>query len=134
MKYSAIAALCAAPLALASVLDVAPVRKHKRDAVIIENSSSKSSESVVGGIGGASIQSVQSVQSTEIIIIWTNAGGDAATTTMNQASSASGAALATHTVTVGGAAGLVYTPSSINAAVGDMVLFEFESQNHTVTQ
>ena len=40
----------------------------------------------------------------------------------------------THTVTVGGAAGLVYTPSSINAAKGDMVEFQFQSINHTVTQ
>lgn len=37
-------------------------------------------------------------------------------------------------VTVGGTAGLVYTPSSINAAVGDIVQFNFESKNHTVTQ
>jgi len=40
----------------------------------------------------------------------------------------------THMVTVGGAAGLVYTPPSISAAVGDMVEFTFMSQNHTVTQ
>jgi hypothetical protein len=35
---------------------------------------------------------------------------------------------------VGGTAGLVYTPESINAAIGDMVIFEFMSQNHTATQ
>ncbi|KAF3765811.1 Cupredoxin, partial [Cryphonectria parasitica EP155] len=39
-----------------------------------------------------------------------------------------------HQVTVGGTAGLVYTPSSITAAVGDMVVFTFMSTNHTVTQ
>lgn len=37
-------------------------------------------------------------------------------------------------VVVGGSAGLVYSPNSIEAAVGDMVIFTFMSQNHTVTQ
>lgn len=48
----------------------------------------------------------------------------------------------THTVTVGGlkpvatgmAPALVYTPESITAAVGDMVMFVFMQKNHTVTQ
>ncbi|KAL5615119.1 hypothetical protein BROUX41_005178 [Berkeleyomyces rouxiae] len=44
------------------------------------------------------------------------------------------AAGATHTVTVGGPQGLSYFPESVNAAVGDVVKFEFLSQNHTVTQ
>lgn len=35
---------------------------------------------------------------------------------------------------VGGSAGLVYTPNTINAAVGDMVIFQFMSANHTATQ
>ena len=35
---------------------------------------------------------------------------------------------------VGGSAGLVYTPESVNAAVGDMINFTFMSKNHTVTQ
>lgn len=42
--------------------------------------------------------------------------------------------LMTHTVTVGGDAGLVYTPSEIKAAVGDIVHFIFHKQNHSVTQ
>jgi plastocyanin len=37
-------------------------------------------------------------------------------------------------VVVGGSAGLVYTPNSIKAAVGDMVIFTFMNANHTVTQ
>jgi hypothetical protein len=37
-------------------------------------------------------------------------------------------------VTVGGSAGLVYTPNTIQAAIGDMVIFTFMSLNHTVTQ
>ncbi|KAL7274042.1 hypothetical protein RUND412_003083 [Rhizina undulata] len=40
----------------------------------------------------------------------------------------------TYTVTVGGSAGLVYTPSYISAAVNDSVQFVFMSQNHTATQ
>jgi len=47
-----------------------------------------------------------------------------------------GAALAqsVHNVTVGFNKTLTYMPSSINASVGDIVLFTFESGNHTVTQ
>lgn len=37
-------------------------------------------------------------------------------------------------VIVGGSAGLVYTPETLSADVGDMVIFEFMSQNHTATQ
>jgi plastocyanin len=37
-------------------------------------------------------------------------------------------------VTVGGTAGLVYSPSTINAEIGDIVQFNFMSKNHTVTQ
>jgi plastocyanin len=98
---------------------------------------------------------------TEVVVIWVNGGGGAATTVINQpvtttvtvqanggaaaatssATVATGATSvvsgtgATHTVTVGGAAaGLAYTPSSISAAIGDMVIFTFLSQNHTATQ
>ncbi|KAF2035325.1 hypothetical protein EK21DRAFT_54451 [Setomelanomma holmii] len=49
---------------------------------------------------------------------------------------------ATHTVVVGGlvpvatgmAPALLFTPESITAAVGDMVLFEFMQKNHSATQ
>lgn len=37
-------------------------------------------------------------------------------------------------VAVGGSAGLVFVPDTVNAAVGDSVVFVFHSQNHTVTQ
>ena len=37
-------------------------------------------------------------------------------------------------VTVGGSAGLVFSPNSLQAAVGDMVQFNFESTNHSLTQ
>ncbi|KAI7917393.1 hypothetical protein M0657_004964 [Pyricularia oryzae] len=40
----------------------------------------------------------------------------------------------THNVTVGGPKGLIFEPNEIKAKVGDMVVFKFLSQNHTVTQ
>jgi hypothetical protein len=52
------------------------------------------------------------------------------TTTVAAAASAA----MTHTVTVGGPSGLIYTPSEVSAAVNDVVHFIFESQNHTATQ
>ncbi|KAH6892807.1 Cupredoxin [Coprinopsis sp. MPI-PUGE-AT-0042] len=39
-----------------------------------------------------------------------------------------------HKIIVGANNGLVYEPSSIQAKVGDRVVFEFQSKNHTVTQ
>ena len=35
---------------------------------------------------------------------------------------------------MGGSAGLVYTPNSVQAAVGDTVRFTFKEKNHTATQ
>ncbi|KAG0633490.1 hypothetical protein HOY80DRAFT_1104999 [Tuber brumale] len=40
----------------------------------------------------------------------------------------------THTVTVGGMVGNIYTPDQVMAQVDDVVHFVFMSQNHTVTQ
>ncbi|KAH8821192.1 hypothetical protein F5884DRAFT_77758 [Xylogone sp. PMI_703] len=122
MKFSAIAALCAAPLALAGVLK-ADVMPRGNEMI---NVGSKGSGSVV----------IQETVINEVIIIWVNVGGGATTSTVNAASTVNSAAAAikTHTVIVGGDAGLVYSPSSVQAAVGDMVVFTFMSQNHTATQ
>jgi plastocyanin len=38
-----------------------------------------------------------------------------------------------HVIVVGGPAGLVYTPSNIQAQPGDTVTFQFHEKNHTVT-
>ncbi|KAH8155871.1 uncharacterized protein LAJ45_00883 [Morchella importuna] len=54
--------------------------------------------------------------------------------TASMAAPAASGGPATHTVTVGGTAGLVYAPSQIVAAVNDVVQFVFMSQNHTVTE
>ena len=40
----------------------------------------------------------------------------------------------TQYVVVGGTAGLVYTPEFIYANIGDVVVFEFGTKNHTLTQ
>jgi len=45
-----------------------------------------------------------------------------------------GTILTVSQVMVGGSAGLAYTPDTINAAIGDMVIFTFMEQNHTATQ
>lgn len=55
-------------------------------------------------------------------------------TTATGATAAAAGAGATHTVTVGGPKGLAYEPNNIVANVGDMVIFTFLSQNHTVSQ
>jgi len=136
MKFSAALALCAAPLALAGSLQVDLM---KRGAVGVEVSSGgssgsqKSSSSSNKDSSGGSSQSSTSI--TEVIILWVNNGGNSQTSTVNAVGSSSGtAAAATHSVTVGGSAGLVYTPNTLNAAVGDEVIFTFLSANHTATQ
>ncbi|KAA8571463.1 hypothetical protein EYC84_001463 [Monilinia fructicola] len=133
MRSSIIAALCAAPLTLAGNIQHDLIGRG----VVAPEFSERSSELLVGEKDITIVQA----KSEDIIIIWTNNGGGAATKTVTetktvtQASGATkAAAAATHTVTVGGTAGLVYTPESVSAAVGDMVIFNFESNNHTLTQ
>ena len=70
-----------------------------------------------------------------VIIIATNAGGSSQ---WQQQSSSSdmykmNSAPMTHQVTVG-APGLAYSPNQIMAKPGDYVQFNFQAQNHTVTQ
>ncbi|KAI6092702.1 Cupredoxin [Hypoxylon rubiginosum] len=153
MKYAAALSLAVAPLAIAkAVNNVYP--PQKRNGHLKE----------VGGAAsvGQSLNIIQGLElgsSTQIIVIWANPGNNAQTTTVNQqvtvtqtvtagaaattvgtetvaagATTTVAGAAATHTVVVGGAAGLVYTPSEIQAAVGDMVIFEFMSANHTASQ
>lgn len=61
------------------------------------------------------------------------AGG--ATTTISQGQTATVPATgASHTVKVGGPGGLTFQPDQLDVPAGDTVVFEFLSQNHTVTQ
>ncbi|KAI0806452.1 Cupredoxin [Xylaria sp. FL0064] len=144
MKYSAALSLAVAPLAMAKAIrNVYPVEARNNHLQRL------------GGGNGVAVEA----SNTQIIIIWANPGNNAATTTIQQAVTVTqtvtaGAAAttvgtatisagatttvagtgATHTVQVGGSAGLAYSPSEIQANVGDMVIFTFMSQNHTVTQ
>lgn len=92
---------------------------------------------------------------TEVVIIWANPGGGAETIPMHEPvaftptdkmvhegngykaeapAAEPHAAAATHHVTVGGPAGLIFTPDNVKANVGDMVIFDFLAKNHTATQ
>ncbi|KAI0843439.1 Cupredoxin [Hypoxylon sp. FL0890] len=147
MKYSAALSVAVAPLAIAkAVHNVYPQHKrteHKQE---------------LGGNVAAIEESINLVQGisvgseTQVIVIWANPGNNAQTTTVHDqvtvtqtvtagaeatgaaATTTAAGAMATHTVTVGGAAGLVFTPDQITANVGDMVIFTFMSMNHTATQ
>ncbi|KAI0194847.1 hypothetical protein EV127DRAFT_201262 [Xylaria flabelliformis] len=149
MKCIAALSLALAPLAMAKAIrNVYPAEVEAR------NGHAKAGAQ----LGGGNVVAVEA-SSTQIIIVWVNPGANAATTTINQAvtvtqtvtagaadttvgtatvpAGATGTVAgtgATHTVQVGGSAGLAYSPSEVQAAVGDMVVFTFMSTNHTVTQ
>ena len=98
-------------------------------------------------LGGGAATTVVGAAST-VTVTQTVAGGGAAATeapavvtgeagTATEAAGATGtvgATGATHSVTVGGPQGLSFSPSQLQAAVGDTVIFSFLSQNHTATQ
>ncbi|OAX82580.1 hypothetical protein ACJ72_03072 [Emergomyces africanus] len=81
-----------------------------------------------GGYNGEVLRPGQSIS---VTIITTNVGGGAKHQVWNEAPMQKGRE---HRVVVGGEAGLVFQPETINAAIGDMVIFDFLSQNHTATQ
>jgi len=61
--------------------------------------------------------------------------GDSGTSTSAASSSTSSGSVTVHVVHVGGANGsLTYSPNNVQAAVGDMVQFQYGPANHTVTQ
>ncbi|ETS73418.1 hypothetical protein PFICI_15023 [Pestalotiopsis fici W106-1] len=162
MKLSAVLALAIAAPALAkSVHNVYPVAKREDDKSNKDNSkdSKNNKNNNNNNNNNNAVPIIVQAATTEIIILWNNPGNGAATTTINNAVTvtqtvtagaaqttvgtatvAAGAtsvvagAGATHTVVVGGSAGLVFTPAEVKAAIGDSVVFTFESNNHTVTQ
>ncbi|KAL8691192.1 MAG: hypothetical protein Q9218_003542 [Villophora microphyllina] len=89
--------------------------------------------------GGASQKSAMDMNSgsssgvvdISITVISSYKGGNAPMEQISQPIMAKGM---THMVTVGGDAGLVFSPNTINAAPGDMVHFTFMDKNHTLTQ
>ncbi|KAI0391015.1 Cupredoxin [Xylariaceae sp. FL0594] len=148
MKCLATLSLAMAPLAMSKVI---------QNTYPVEARNSKPGDPLFA-LGGGNAVSV-AAGTTEIILVWVNPGNKAATTTLNPASTVTqtitagasdtvvGTATvpagatsvvagtgATHSVVVGGAGGLTYQPSEVQAAVGDMVVFTFMAANHTVTQ
>lgn len=125
MRFSTVSALVAAPLLVAGKI-------HGRSMPVQHVPAQQQHEVMQGVPQGHTV----TVTSTTVIIIWVNNGGGAQTQTVGTTTQVAGgvAAVATHTVVVGGAAGLVYTPDQVKANVGDMVIFEFHSMNHTATQ
>ena len=148
MKFSTAIALALAPLSMARTVRKEVVRRE-----ILEGRAAALAHGMKGH--GITAQS-----QTNIVIIWANPGGGAQTTVINEQvtvitggtpTQAPGApppeagkeaptsttpiAAATHTVKVGGPGGLTYQPDQLqNVPVGDVVVFEFLSQNHTITQ
>lgn len=103
--------------------------------VVAESSSSSAmmhvaSSSSVSAMAHPPMSSAAAAEATSAAAMTTAMG----TYTASMAAPASSGGPTTHTVTVGGAAGLVYAPSQIVAAVNDVVQFVFMSQNHTVTE
>ncbi|POR32961.1 Uncharacterized protein TPAR_06879 [Tolypocladium paradoxum] len=107
-------------LSTAFGLALAPVSMARQ--ANVETELSERGITVIGGTNAA----------TGAVILWVNPGNGAPTTTMNQQVAAKGAA--NHTVKVGGAGLLSFEPPQVNAAVGDTVIFEFLTRNHSVTQ
>ncbi|OAA66467.1 Cupredoxin [Niveomyces insectorum RCEF 264] len=135
MKYSAALSLGLAPVVLAkAVHNVYPVRRDPSNA-----HNKQEARDVLGGFSASSLISSSSSDVVaadeallaeagvvlgslnEIVVIWVNGGGGVPTTTVNAVQTV------TQTVTAG-------QPETIAANVGDMVIFTFLSQNHTVTQ
>jgi len=102
MRFSTIAALCAAPLALATSLEAGLIMRGALDIRTSEksNDSNKGGNNNNGNSGNVVVAASQSVSITEVIVIWINLGGTATTQTINTVSStaAAAAAAATHTV------------------------------------
>ncbi|KAL5346000.1 hypothetical protein ACLOAV_009030 [Pseudogymnoascus australis] len=146
MKFSAVSvALAALPFALGGLIAEPIVARngHEKIVEIVQHNQGQEQKGHEGKQQNAQqlaevikLQGNQHVVVQEVIILWVNQGAGAATSVVNAVAStaAAAAAAATHTVAVGGSAGLVFVPDTIKAAVGDSVVFVFHSQNHTVTQ
>ncbi|KAI1863950.1 uncharacterized protein JN550_009229 [Neoarthrinium moseri] len=163
MKFSAALALAIAPLALAkSVHNVYPAKREGgKDNTSQREGESRGNRNNNNNNNGqiVAVPAIVQAASTQVIIIWANPGNNAATTTIAQqvtvtqtvtagavqttvgsatvpagATSVVAGTGATHSVVVGGPGGLAFTPAEVKAAVGDMVVFTFMSNNHTATQ
>ncbi|KAK8094525.1 serine-threonine rich protein [Apiospora hydei] len=172
MKFSAALSLAIAPLALAkAVNNVYPMRRTEHKGASKGAAKGAAGGALAGGalaggalgaaLGAGGAAAVNAGSVTQIILVWANPGGGAATTTMNEqvtvtqtvtagappgASPPLPAAAATHSVRSLSepafadplllAVPLVsYTPpAEVKAKKGDMVIFSFMAANHTATQ
>lgn len=136
MKWSTSVALALAPLALARKVQNTYGRRG------MQSELDGRSLALMNGMEG---RGITANSRTEVIIIWINPGSGSPTTKINDkvtitktvTAGGEGAAAtpATHTVKVGGPGGLTFQPDQLNnVPVGDTVVFEFLSQNHTVSQ
>ncbi|KAI9849582.1 MAG: hypothetical protein M1838_000124 [Thelocarpon superellum] len=99
---------------------------------------SMAAEASPGSLGMGAVDAVSNPSSSsssapalvDAVVVQMSAGGSS----MSQEMTPSAPPGKTHVITVGGSAGLVYTPDSIQADVNDLVQFNFMSKNHTVTQ
>ena len=64
----------------------------------------------------------------------TSSGSSSSSSSSSTGTGTSSGASTTHTVVVGGNSTLSFNPPEVSAAVGDVVVYQFVSKNHTVTQ
>jgi len=194
MKFAAALSLGIAPVALAkAVHNVYPVRRDPSRGKSESKTAARGIGSGVGvginsGFNAAEAIAIEAAvleaqtgllvgSLNEIIVLWVNPGGGAATTSIigSAPPAATGVGVgvgvgagqqvgsqpvgvagqgagvtattpgvgtgtvgqvgsATHTVTIGGPKGVIFEPDQVSANVGDTVIFQFLSQNHTATQ
>lgn len=131
--------MSAVPLALGGVIE-APYAVHRRGNHANTNHANIDPHAIAAEFLQDSHQANQQQGGqgehivTHIVILWVNPGAEATTTKLASSVVVENAPANTHTVLVGGEAGLVFVPESLSAAVGDTVHFVFLSKNHTVTQ
>lgn len=162
MRLSTVLPLAAAPLALGRSHHLRRTNHLGEAGAGIGAAAGVHGGGAVGGgaVGGVAVPGhVGLVSGVNAVVIWVNQGGGAEAETVNEqvtvtqtvtagaeatevantvvdahATGVVEGAGATHEVAVGGEQGLSYFPQEVAAQVGDMIIFTFYSQNHTVTQ
>jgi plastocyanin len=94
---------------------------------------------MLGGLMGLSAADHVQKTNIEVDVVCTDAPPSTVTqtvtvTALQTTSTSTTAAKQTHTVQVGALGELIYGPNQLNAALGDIVRFDFLKLNHSVTQ
>jgi hypothetical protein len=97
MRFSTIAALCAAPFALATSLEDGLVMRGAMESSD-KNSEKNNNDNNNKGGKDVVVAASETVSITQVIVIWVNLGGTATTQTINTVTETAGAAAVTHTV------------------------------------